>query len=168
MAAEEKRNSNGNEVELRELEPQSILSIRGTIPTPQLGETMGERIAALRGYLQQSGARPAGPPFVRYHTFDETETDMEFGVPVAEPVAGEGHISAGDLPGGPAVTTSHRGAHDKLGEAYERITTWMEEHNREPSSPGWEVYHWIDLAADADPSTWDPSTWHTELVQPLK
>jgi effector-binding domain-containing protein len=154
-------------VELRQLDPQPILSIRGTIRTEQLGPTMGDRIQALRGYLQQTGTQPAGPPFVRYHTFDETETDMEFGVPVAEPAPGQGAITAGELPGGPAITTFHHGAHDKLGEAYERITAWMEEHHREPSSPGWEVYHWIDLAAEVDPSAWDPSTWGTELVQPL-
>jgi effector-binding domain-containing protein len=168
MATEQTTTGQGSGVELREIDPQPVLSIRATIPTAQLGEAMGDRIAALRGYLQQSGIQPAGPPFVRYHTFEATETDMEMGVPVAEPVAGEGRIAAGELPGGPAAATLHTGAHEKLGEAYGRIAEWVQEHGREPSGPAREVYYWIDLSQDQDPSTGDPSTWRTELIQPIK
>ncbi len=159
---------NDGNVELRQLEPQSTLIIRGTIPIADLGATMGERLGALSSYLQQSGAQPAGPPFVRYHTFGDTETDFELGVPVREPVAGEGGISRGELPGGPAATTWHTGPHIKLGEAYARIAAWLKEQEREPSGPAWEVYYWLDLSQDIDPSTQDPSTGRTQLVQPLR
>jgi effector-binding domain-containing protein len=168
LTTEQQSISSGNDVELRQLDPQPVLSIRSTIRTEQLGETMGDRIGALRAYLQQSGAQPSGPPFVRYHTFEPTETDFEMGVPVAEPVAGEGRIEAGELPGGPAAATLHTGAHDKLGEAYGRIAEWLKEQGREPSGPAREVYFWIDLSRDQDPSTSDPSTWRTELIQPVK
>ncbi|MFL5734645.1 MAG: GyrI-like domain-containing protein [Chloroflexia bacterium] len=157
----------GSDVQTRQLEPQPVLSIRATIPVAQLGEAMGDRLGALSSYLRRRGVQPAGPPFVRYHTFGETETDMETGVPVAEPIAGEGRISSGELPGGPAVTTWHVGAHDKMGEAYGRISTWLREQGREPSGSAWEVYYWIDLSQDLDPSASGPSTWRTELVQPL-
>ncbi|HEV8173715.1 MAG TPA: GyrI-like domain-containing protein [Actinoplanes sp.] len=156
------------QVELEELAPQPALSIRATIPVAQLGDTMGERIRVLSQFLRERGTKPAGPPFVRYHTFGETETDMEFGVPVTEPTAGVGQVVSGELPGGPAVTTWHLGAHDRLGEAYGRIERWRTEHGREPAGPGWEVYHWIDLASGGDSSPADPSTWRVQLVQPIK
>jgi effector-binding domain-containing protein len=159
---------NSPEVEIRRLRPQPVLSIRATIRVDQLGEAMGDRIQALSNYLQQHDVLPAGPPYVRYHTFGNTETDMEFGVPVAGPAAGAGRISSGELPGGPAAVTSHLGAHDKLGDAYARITAWLKEHGREPTGPAWEVYHWIDLSRAEDPSSWDPSTWRTDLVQPIR
>jgi effector-binding domain-containing protein len=168
MATEQKITGNSSGVELRELDPQPVLSIRETIRTEQLGETMGERLQALQAYLRQSGAQPAGPPFVRYHTFSETETDMEVGVPVVGPASGEGQIAAGELPSGPAAVTVHLGAHDKLGEAYGRIAAWVEENHRESAGPAREVYYWIDLSQDLDPSGWDPSTWRTELIQPIK
>jgi effector-binding domain-containing protein len=164
MSAEQ----NDGKVELRELEPQTTLIIRGTIPIADLGATVGERLGALSSYLQQSGARPAGPPFVRYHTFGDTETDFELGIPLVEPVAGAGDISRGELPGGSAITTWHDGPHVKLGEAYARIAAWLEEQEREPGGPAWEVYYWLDLSQDNDPSTQDPSTGRTQLVQPLK
>ncbi len=83
-----------------------------------MGEAMDDRLRALSAYLQQRGVQPAGAPFVRYHTFGETETDLETGIPVAEPVAGEGRIVSGVLPGGPAISTQHIGLHDRLGDAY--------------------------------------------------
>jgi effector-binding domain-containing protein len=159
---------NGTDVEIKQLEPQPVLSIRATVRIEQLGAEMGERLQALRDHLQQHGAQPAGPPFVRYHTFGETETDLETGVPVDRPVPGGGRALAGELPGGPAVTTWHTGPHDKMGEAYERIAAGLKKHGREPDSPAWEVYYWIDLSKDLDPPSWDPSSWRTELVQPVK
>jgi effector-binding domain-containing protein len=159
---------NGEEVGLQQLRPQAVLSTRATVQIAQLGEAMDDSLRALWGYLQR-GAQPAGPPYVRYHTFGETETDLEIGVPVVEAVAGEGRITAGELPGGPAVTTWHLGPHDKLGDAYARIQAWLKDHGREPDGPAWEVYYWIDLNQDYDPSTWAaPSDWRMQLVQPVK
>jgi effector-binding domain-containing protein len=159
---------NGNDDEFQQLEPQPILSIRATVLIEELAEAMGDRIQALRGYLQQHGLQPAGPPFVRYHTFEETETDIETGVPVFESVAGEGRITNGELPGGPAITTWHTGPHNKLGEAYARIADGLKEQGREPNGASWEVYYWIDLSQGFDPSGGGPSTGRTQLVQPVK
>ena len=157
-----------DDVSLEYLAPQPVLSIRGTIPTAKLGETMGERIPALLGYLERSGARAAGPVFVRYHTFDDTETDVELGIPVAEPVAGEGQIATGELPGGPALVTWHVGAHDRLGDAYARLNARRERHGHTANGPGWEVYHWIDPRQEDAPGEQAPANWRTQLVQPIE
>jgi effector-binding domain-containing protein len=159
----------GDDVEIQQLDPQPVLSIRATVQIAELAEAMGDRLAALSGYLQQSGARPAGSPFVRYHTFGESETDMEVGIPVVEPVAGEGRIAAGALPGGPATTTWHLGPHDRLGDAYARLEAGRTAHGREPAGAPWEVYHWINPGQDRGPaSSPDPSSWRTQLIQPIK
>jgi effector-binding domain-containing protein len=111
---------------------------------------------------------PVGPPFVRYHTFGETETDVEVGVPVTEGASGQGTIEAAVLPGGAAITTWHLGSHDSLADAYGRLTAWLNEHRREARGAAWEVYWWIDASREADPATWPPPTeWRTELVQPI-
>lgn len=62
MASEQ----HGIDVEIQQLEPQSVLSIRATVQIDQLAEVMGDRISALWGYLQQRGEQPAGPPFARF------------------------------------------------------------------------------------------------------
>jgi effector-binding domain-containing protein len=157
------------EVEVIQLEPQPALIIRDTVAVERLGESVGERIEALSGFVQAHNIQLAGHPFVRYHTFGEIETDFEFGVPVAEPVAGAGRIVAIEMPGGPAATTWHVGAHIKLGEAYARIAQWMKENGREPDSPAWEVYPWIDLSGKGDPSAAaSTSEGATRLIQPVR
>ena len=155
-------------VQLSELAAQPMVSIRATIPVARLGETMGERIRVLSQFLNENRATPAGPPFVRYHTFGDTETDMEFGVPVIEPLAGDGQIVGGELAAGTVLTTWHVGAPERLGEAYDRIEKWRVENGRESAGPAREVYHWIDLGApDQSASPTDPSSWRIELVQPI-
>ncbi len=165
MAAEQ----HGTGVELQQLEPQPVLSIRATARVADLAAVMDERLQALAGYLQQRGAPPAGPPFVRYHTFGETETDLELGIPVVAPVAGEGRIAGGELPGGPAITTWHIGPHNTLGDAYARLDAWLQAHGRERDGAAWEVYYWIDLSQYRGAASLpDSSSWRTQLIQPIK
>ena len=106
---------------------------------------------------------------MRYHTFTQTETDLELGIPVVAPIAGEGRIAGGELPGGRAITTWHIGPHDTLADAYARMQAWLKEHGREPDGAPWEVYYWIDPNQYRGPAAWPDSTsWRTQLIQPIK
>ena len=109
----EERESDSEDVEVRLLPAQPVISIRATVKVADLAATMDDRLSALRDYLQRHGVQPAGAPFVRYHTFPnigpdteavgDLETDVEEGVPVTEALPGEGRIASGELPGGPVV-----------------------------------------------------------------
>jgi effector-binding domain-containing protein len=156
------------DVAVIEREPQPVLSIRRTVELAHLAEAQGESLRELWSSIRRRGVRTAGPPFVRYHTFGELETDLEMGIPVAERAAGEGRISSGELPGGPAITTWHIGSHDHLGNAYARLDDWLQAHGREGDGAAWEVYSWIDPTLEPNPSAWPaPSEWRTQLVQPI-
>lgn len=156
-------------VEIRKLRPQSVASIRQTIPVTDLPRVQGENLQLLWRLLRDRDVAPAGPPFVRYHTFGDTDTDMEMGVPVAQTLPGEGPIAAGELTAGPAAVTEHLGGHDTLEDAYGRIEEWLAVHHGERSAPAWEVYHWIDLSRQPDPARWPaPDQWRTEIVQPIR
>lgn len=163
--------SNDESVLLEQRPPQPVLSIRAKATVAELGETMGERFAALSRFVNANAVTLAGSPMVLYHTFEETETDLETGLPIAEAHAGEGRIQSGELPGGPAITTWHAGPDDQLGEAYARLSAWLQEHHREANGPAWEVYPWIDPTARPDPSMPpppEPETRRIQLVQPIK
>jgi effector-binding domain-containing protein len=149
-------------------EPQPVLSIRSTVAVADLAQAQGERLGELWRSLQTRGFAPLGPPFVRYHTFAETETDVELGFPVSAGVTGAGRVEAGQLPGGAAIVTWHLGAHDKLGDAYRRLEQWLAANEREAAGAAWEVYWWIDPNREPDPLSWPaPTEWRTELVQPV-
>ncbi|GAA4526493.1 MULTISPECIES: GyrI-like domain-containing protein [Nonomuraea] len=148
--------------------PQPVISVRRTVPVAELPRTQAEILAALWAHLGEHGVRPAGPPYVRYHAFGDVETDVEVGVPVQGVAASRGEVAMGELPGGPAVTTWHLGAHDRLGGAYDRLQAWTRTAPYKPEGGAWEIYTWIDLAHRPDPAAWPaPSTWRTQLVQPL-
>jgi effector-binding domain-containing protein len=149
--------------------PQPVLSIRANVRVAQLTEAQGESLQALWSFMERRGVTPAGPPYVRYHTFGETEADLETGIPVAEAVAGEGRIAAGELPGGAAITTWHLGSHDGLADAYGRLGSWLQANGRDADGAAWEVYWWIDPSVEPDPAAWPaPTEWRTQLVQPIK
>lgn len=105
--------------------------------------------------------QPAGPAFTRYHGIDE-QIDLEVGFPVVEPVAGEGEIEAGELPGGAVIKTVHRGAYEGLMEAGDALDRWLRENDREARGPNWEVYPVHAGTAD------DPSELETDVVKPIR
>ena len=155
-------------VVLEDRKPQPVLSIRATVRIDELAERHGESLRELWRSMQTRGVTAAGPPFVRYHTWGQTETDVEVGIPVADAVSGEGRLAAGELPGGAAISTWHIGSPDRLGEAYGRLEGWLSERERKAAGAAWEVYWWIDPAFDPDPASWPPSAeWRCELVQPV-
>lgn len=175
----EERESDSEEVEVRLLAAQPIISIRATVKVADLAATIDDRISALREYLERRGVRPAGAPFVRYHSFPDIradtegagdlETDLEEGVPVTHPLPGEGRIASGELPGGPVITTVYTGVPEGLGAAYARIATWLQEHGEQATGPAWEVYDFVDLEGfEGHASLPNRVTWRHRIVQPIK
>lgn len=155
-------------IEIHDRAPQPTLSIRQTIAPDDLIRFQGESLHALWRLLHERAAAPAGPPFVRYHTFGGEQTDVEVGVPVDGDVAGQAQITRGELPAGRAVVAVHEGGHDRLAEAYQAIEQALPTHGA-ADGPAWEVYEWIDLSQEPDPSRWPaPADWRTQIVQPIR
>jgi len=167
-----------DDVVVRELTTQPIISIRGIVKLADLVAAFDERMTTMRDYLKHHDVQPAGPVFVRYHKFpdigpndnvDELETDVEQGIPIASALPGENQIKAGELPGGSAVTADYVGEPQGLGVAYGRVATWMKEHHKESAGPAWEVYYFVDFDKfQGHPSLPDQKTWHHQIVQPIK
>jgi len=148
--------------ELKQARPQAVASIRTTAKTEKISEVLGQLFGEVAGYLGTLGVQPAGPPFARYHTWEEDTFDMEAGFPVPAPVTGTARVKAGELPGGPLVSTWHIGSYDTIEKAYNALQAWADEHDRELAEGPWEVY-WTD--PNEVPN---PAEWKTEVVWPVK
>jgi effector-binding domain-containing protein len=149
-------------VETKELNPQPILSIRAETTAAEISSTLAKILPEVLGYITETGARPAGPPFTRFHYYSPDHVELEGGLPVSKSVFGRGKIQAGELPGGVAAVTWHLGHYDKLSEAYAALGAWVKEHGREPVGPPWEVY-WTDPG-----EVKDPAEWKTEVIWPIR
>jgi effector-binding domain-containing protein len=93
---------------------QPYVAIKGVVTMstiPAIADRMGE----VFGWLGARGVEPAGAPFFKYNRIDmENTLEIEVGVPLAEPLEGEGEILAGVLPAGRYATVSHVGHPDEL------------------------------------------------------
>ncbi len=115
----------------------AVVRIEGSVE--QLPELMGEAFRLTENAITKSGAVVAGMPFARYLGFGELVI-AEVGFPFDGTLVPADRVHQITLPGGRLVTTTHVGPYDQLGEAWERTTAWMGEHEFVTDGPGWECY----------------------------
>jgi AraC family transcriptional regulator len=148
------------DIEIKDVEPQPIVSIRQETTPAGLGAAFRELLPVVHEYLQKRGVEPSGPSFGIYHVYETERVDFEAGFPVAEPVEGEGRIEAGEFPGGRAAVVVHEGPYDTIGAAHEALDAFVHERGTHGGSPR-EVYR----TGPGDES--DASKWRTEVIYPL-
>jgi DNA-binding transcriptional MerR regulator len=128
------------DVVIKKVEPLKVASVRGVIPRPdQQGPLWGE----LWEYLGPQRVQPSGPCFALYHDEDHKEHDWD--VEVCEQVnvdlAPAKRIKVYDLP---AVETMacvvHAGPFVTIGEAYDAIAKWIDQHGYQIVGPVRELY----------------------------
>jgi effector-binding domain-containing protein len=89
----------------------------GTVVPPLNGEVFR--------WLAERGAAPAGAPFWKYNVIDmDRELEIEAGVTVSQPLAGDGRVIAGTLPGGRYATLTHVGHPSELAAVTETLLDW--------------------------------------------
>ncbi len=147
--------------EVIEAQPQAGLAIREKVGNAEIPAKMGEFFGEIAAYTGRKGIGLIGPPFALYHSWSDTDTDMEVGFPVASPDPGEGRVRPTTLPGGRVVTGLHFGPYDKLVETYTAMQTWIQEQGLSPASKMWETY-----LSDPDVEK-DPAKWVTRLFWPV-
>jgi effector-binding domain-containing protein len=150
------------DIELKELDPQPMVSIRTTCRVAEIGPVLKEILPEVFYYLDKLGVRPSGPPFTRYHSFDGTACEIEAGFPVAEPMTGQGRVVAGELPGGTVASAVHVGPYEDLPRAHDAIDVWIREQGKKSRGPQWETY-WTDPGQEPD-----PRKRKTELLWPVE
>lgn len=147
---------------------QPFVAVTRTLPMSRLAEAADE-MPGLFAWLQRHDHVPDGPPFLRYLVVDmAADLVVQAGVPLREPVVGDGEVEAGVLPGGRYVTAVHVGPYDALADATAALLAWAEEHHlrfdTHPSDAG-EVWggrlEWYETDPREHP---DPSTWVTRLA----
>jgi AraC family transcriptional regulator len=149
------------QVSKRHLDPQPVLAIRKRVKRSELASALGAQLGRIVHHAQRSGAVIAGQPFTRYFDWGPGVVTVEIGIPVIGPVAGNGDIIAGELPGGPVATTTHMGAYDQLGAAHAALQVWIEDNQVSAGGAPWELYVTDPVGHP------DPKDWKTELFWPL-
>lgn len=104
---------------------QPYVGITSTVTMRDMGEVLPLVAPRVYAWLAERGIEPSGPCFWRYTVIDmANELEVEVAVPVADPVAGDGTVQAGVLPGGRYVAVAHVGHPDTLDQATGDLLEW--------------------------------------------
>jgi len=92
---------------------------------------------------REPAARMAGPVIFICHDeeYRETDADIEVAIPIVGPVSLDGTaVEVRTLPGGRFLSVLHTGPYPGVGNAYERLFAYMNEHHLMPVGPSQELY----------------------------
>lgn len=150
------------EFDVRPVPVQLVIYQKGTCRHEDVGRLCRELLPAIYTYLRESGEEVGGPPYCRFAAWREEDCDIEAGFPLLNPVHGEGKMRIGQVGGGKALHTMHKGPYDTLREAHDACRAWMEREGKMSAGAPWEVYL-------TDPALFpDPNDWMTELFYPVR
>lgn len=157
------------EPRIEERAARHYAGIEATVPMDGIFAAVDEAFPELFGWLAGAGTAPAGPPFIRFLVIDMAALlRLELGVPLAEPVQGNGRIRPGMLPAGRYAVLRHTGPYDGLIAANAALQQWAHDHGVEfdmretPEGSAWRsrLEEYI-----TDPSREpDPATWQTDVA----
>ncbi|HEU5090153.1 MAG TPA: GyrI-like domain-containing protein [Roseiflexaceae bacterium] len=148
--------------------PQPYAGIRTQVSHREFPTIIPKLLDETFGWLAQQAIAPAGAPFMRYHVIDmDGLMDVELGVPVAEPVAGNGRVGAGVLPAGRYASLIYTGVENGIagnamliGWARDQGLRWDQFDS--PHGDGFVSRYEVFLTGpDDDP---DPANWDTEVA----
>ncbi len=106
-------------------EQQPFAAIMLELTQPEIAEKAPHRIDDVLAWLREKGVAPTGAPFFNYVAFAPGgRMTMHVGLPVSEPVEGDGTVIGGVLPGGRYVSLTHTGPYHELMEANMAVDTW--------------------------------------------
>lgn len=140
---------------------QQTAVIHLTVPRSEIQQVMGPGIQEVMTTLAAQGIAPTGPWFSRHFRIEPATFDFEISVPVSRPVAPTGRVRPGALPAARVARAVFRGPYEGLGAAWGELKGWIAAQGLKEAPTLWEVYL-TDPGANPD-----PSTWRTELNQPL-
>jgi effector-binding domain-containing protein len=148
-------------IQVVDLPARTVAVIRLKAALAELPKVMPSAIDEVFATLTAQGVTPAGPLFNHFFSMDSGVFDFEVGVPVESPVVASGRVVTGQLPEVKVVKTTYHGPYTGLHNARGEFGGLARAQGYKPAKGIREYYVY---GPESNP---DPSTWRTELVQPL-
>lgn len=128
------------EVRLEASTGSPIATVHRQATRPQLGAVIQAACGVVWNALRTLQTTGVGRHVAVY--WDDV-LNVDVGVEVAAPFAGEGEVVGGALPQGVTAAATHFGPYDQLGGAHQAIQAWCAANDRRLAGPSWELYgHW--------------------------
>jgi effector-binding domain-containing protein len=141
------------EVRVTRRQEQHTAGVRRRVPMAELTDFFSHAFSETMRVLMAKELQPAGPPFGKYYGMPGSTVDVEAGFPVAEPIAADGEVVPGILPGGQVIEAVHVGPYDTMVQTYAVIEGFFAAEGWKPADIVWESYL-SDPGAEPDPTGW--------------
>lgn len=125
---------------LEEKEAQPTVSIRTRTALENLPQVLGKAYEDIMNYLSEIGVQPSGAPYVGYFNTDMQDLDIECGISVAQPVAGNNELKPSEIPAGRQVSCLYTGPYNQIEPAYNAIMEWIPANGYAPTGVCYEFY----------------------------
>ena len=141
----------------KEVPALHTVAIRSATSPQSIGDDLGRSYGALSTCLDELGLRSQDVPICYYVAWEPDNWVIEACLAVDGEIQELDEIHPLRIPGGPAITTIHRGPYQELGRAHEALGAWSQEHGREMTGC-YERFL-------TDPGeTLDPADYQTEVI----
>ena len=149
-------------VDVQTVHARKLGAVRREVAPGGVGLAWGPAMGKVWDFIRsQPGLWTGGHNIFLYHhpTQPGAPIRCDFGVEVTRTFETVGEVCARETPGGEAAIAIHRGAYDRMNEAYDAIEEWMAANQRESAGHSWEIY--------GDPTP-NPADTETTVVILLK
>jgi effector-binding domain-containing protein len=127
--------------EIIETTAQPVLSVRTVTSVGNLPQELGNAYNLIIEYLREIGEQPADTAFAAYYNMDMEKLEVEMGFPVAKAIAGQGMISASEVPAGKKAVYMYKGAYKEMAPVYEAMVKWIDDNGHQPTGVVYEFYY---------------------------
>ena len=150
-----------SEITLTTLPSRPFVGVRRKLPTSELAGFFAEVLPKVAGWLGANQIQPASMPMAMWCDMDMQTgiADCHAGFFVHEAVAADGDITPGESAAGEALTITHIGPYDTVGQSWMAVYKRAAELGRTPGA-GWEIYA-------NDPGNTPAAELRTEIHLPL-
>jgi effector-binding domain-containing protein len=144
------------QVHVEQVAAQLTGVVRCRASADELAKVVPQACGEVWEFFRSSGLPRPGRNLALYL---DGEMNIEVGVEVFQPFAGNNRVDCSSTPAGLVATTAHLGPYHRLGEAHDAVHKWCAENGHALAGPSWEVYgHWTD----------DPSQLRTDVFWLLR
>jgi effector-binding domain-containing protein len=159
------RGAAGHEVVITTLPAVRVLAVEEQAAMASVGEAMQSAFGRLFGAVERAGVAVTGPPFSRYPEMPSEQVRFELCAPIAPEASVEATAIGADVqdvvvPERHVATLRFRGAYEAMGPAWQRLLSWVADHDRRIVGPLEEAY--LD-----DPEACGPEGPETLMIIPI-
>jgi effector-binding domain-containing protein len=130
------------DISLEHLGSRPLAVVRRQANLQELAKVVPDACGTVWNVVRAQGIAGSGRHVALY--WDHV-INLEVGVELDAPLAGQGEVVGSATPAGAIATTVHFGPYNRLYEAHQAIRQWCANHGYTLAGPCWEIYgHWVD------------------------